>query len=120
MKKSYLKILSAVLLGATTVFVSCKKDEETTTDPQPQEYVANDDSFKDIMSWTLAAEPMGIDPALGAAHGGNDSTVVRSIYFKDDAKPVNGEYPVGTVIVKHSHNEAGSVEMYTAMVKRRK
>lgn len=119
MKRNYFNLFSFVLLATAITMISCKKDdEEDNTTPEPEEYVATSDSFKNFESWTLGAEPMGIDPALGAAHGGNDSTVIRSIYFKENAKPVNGEYPVGSVVVKYSHNDAGTVEMYTAMVKR--
>lgn len=119
MRKNYVKLFSLALLSVSMLMISCKKDkEEETTPSQPDEYIATDDSFKNFASWTLGAEPVGVDPALGAAHGGNDSTVIRSIYFKDDAKPVGGSYPVGSIVVKHSHNDAGTVEMYTAMVKR--
>jgi len=119
MRKNYYLLSLMLLLGASISFTSCKKDDDPVEEPaQPEEYIATNDSFKGIMSWTLGAEPSGIDPALGAAHAGNDSTVVRSIYFKDNAKPVGGKYPVGTIVVKHSHNPAGTVEQYTAMVKR--
>ncbi len=107
-----------LILGASLSFTSCKKDDDPVEDLKPEEYIANNDSFKSIMTWTLGAAPVGIDPALGTAHAGNDSTVTRSIYFKDNAKPVNGKYPVGSIVVKHSHNPAGTVNMYTAMVKR--
>lgn len=119
MERNYFKLISFIMLGVAISFVSCNKDDEDEN-PTPglEEYVANDDSFKNFGTWTLGAELQGVDPALGGAHGGNDASVVRSIYFKDNAKPVDGEYPVGTVIVKHSHNDAGTVEMYTAMVKR--
>lgn len=119
MKKNYFKLFSLILMVTAISFASCSKnDDDNNTTTEPEEYVANGDSFKNILSWTLGAEPVGIDPALGAAHGGNDSTVTRSIYFKDNAKPVNGSYPVGSVVVKYSHNPAGTVVMYTAMVKR--
>ena len=52
------------------------------------------------------------------AHGGNDETVVRDVYFKDGQVPVNGIYPVGTIIVKHLKNSEGIVEERTAVVKR--
>ena len=119
MKKNYYLLSLMLLLGASVSFTSCDKDEDdVVVEPEPEEYVATNDSFKSIMTWTLGAAPVGIDPALGTAHAGNDSTVTRSIYFKDNAKPVNGKYPVGTVVVKHSHNPAETVDMYTAMVKR--
>jgi hypothetical protein len=118
MKKNYFLLSFMVLMGLGISFTSCKKDDTTTVDPGPTEYIATNDSFKSIESWTLGAENLGVDPSLGAAHAGNDSTVTRSIYFKDNAKPANGKYPVGSIVVKHSHNPAGTVAMYTAMVKR--
>jgi hypothetical protein len=118
MRKNYFLLSMMLLMGLSISFTSCKKDDTTVEDPQPSEYIATNDSFKGFASWTLGAENLGVDPSLGAAHAGNDSTVTRSIYFKDNAKPVNGKYPVGAIVVKHSHNPAGTVAMYTAMVKR--
>lgn len=55
---------------------------------------------------------------MGPAHAGNDETVTRKIYFKSGQYPVNGEFPVGTIIVKHSSNPDATVNEFTAMVKR--
>lgn len=117
MKRNDIKLMMIAVLSFGIIMTSCKKDEE---DPQvePEEYVATDASFKNFSTWDLGAQMTGADPSLGGAHGGNDSTVVRSIYFMDDAKPVNGKYPIGTVIVKHSLSPSGVVNEYTAMVKR--
>ena len=94
------------------VLQSCNSDDTLT------EYIADDDSFTSFTSWSLDAEEMGIDPALGAAHGGNNENTIRKIYFHNAVSPDDGEYPIGTKIVKRSYNPDGSLDMYTAMVKR--
>ncbi len=112
MKKSVLITVLAAL-AVMFSFQSCKKDEVAT-----QEFIANDTSFSNFMSWNLEATNQGPDPALGSAHAGNDATVKRMIYYKNGEKPVNGVFPVGTIIVKHSSNPGLTVNEYTAMVKR--
>jgi len=102
-------------LSFTLLISSCKKDDNTDT---PTEFVATNSTFDGISTWTLGGEFYGIDPSLGAAHGGNDSTVTRSVYFKADVKPVSGLYPLGAVVTKRSHNTGGTLNQYTAMVKR--
>lgn len=117
MKKVNILLFAAFILVSTFTFQSCKDDEEDPETPV-NEFVADDDTFENFMSWQLAATNQGPDPALGMAHGGNDNTVTREIYFKDGQNPSNGKYPVGTVIVKHSKNPDQSVNEFTAMVKR--
>ncbi|MGE0635260.1 MAG: hypothetical protein AB7G44_06660 [Bacteroidia bacterium] len=113
MKKTTFTILTAMLIMGISVFQSCKKDEDN------DEFIADNSTFANFMSWSLDATAQGPDPALGGmAHGGNDSTVTRNVYFKNGQDPINGTYPIGTVIVKHSNNPAGSVNEFTAMVKR--
>jgi hypothetical protein len=112
MKKSVLfTVLSA--LAVMFLFQSCKNDEEMS-----QEFIADDSSFSDFMSWKLEQTNQGPDPALGTAHAGNDATVTRMIYYKNGQNPVKGEFPVGTIIVKHSKNPDLTVNEFTAMVKR--
>jgi hypothetical protein len=113
MKTKRILMLTAVLALSAVSLQSCKEDEEPKA-----EYIADDNSFKNFTSWTLEATKSGPDPALGAAHGGNDNTVERKIYFKDDQGPSGGNYPVGTLISKHSKNPDGTVDMITAMSKR--
>lgn len=103
-----------VLLSIMVSLQSCSDDDEETN----PEFIADDNTFSNFMSWTLETENQGPDPSLGAAHAGNDATVTRKVYFKDGQDPVNGKYPVGTVIVKHSSNPDLSVNEFTAMVKR--
>lgn len=106
----------AVLLAATVLLFtmhSCNDDE----DPNP-EFIADDETFENFMTWVVEAENQGPDPALGEAHGGNDETVTRTVYVKNGQDRVEGEFPVGTLIVKHSKNPDNSVNEFTAMVKR--
>jgi hypothetical protein len=114
MKRSFLLLILGIVT-ISFVTVSCNKDDD---DNPPSEYIATDDTFKNFSTWNLGGEFMGADPALGPAHGGNDSTTVRKVYFKDNVKPSGNIYPVGAVIVKHSTNTNGMIDEYTAMVKR--
>ncbi len=109
----------AFLLASTTIVIqSCEKEDDKDTNTVT-DLNADDNTFKDFMTWTKVDTRKGADPALaGMAHGGNDTSVTRNIYVKNNQKAVNGKYPVGTIIVKHSSNTAGSVNEYTAMVKR--
>ncbi|MBS3915608.1 MAG: hypothetical protein KG003_14025 [Bacteroidetes bacterium] len=117
MKKTHLTLIVIALVMATFAFDSCKKSDSKTT--PSEEFVANDSTFKDFMTWTLVKTNQGPDPALGGiAHSGNDSSVKREVYIKNNQKANNGVYPVGTLVVKHSYNPTATVNEYTAMVKR--
>jgi hypothetical protein len=83
------------------------------------EFIADDNTFSGFASWTLVDTRNGADPALGGmAHGGNDSSVTRKIYIKENVTMSNGQYPRGTVVVKQSTKPDGSMNEITAMVKR--
>lgn len=109
--KLFFSAVALVSIAYTTQ--SC---QETTT--ELTEFVADNTTFSGYTSWELAATKQGPDPILGAAHEGNDSTVVRKIYYKDAQSPVNGAYPVGTAIIKEMKNASGTVDAYMGMVKR--
>jgi hypothetical protein len=114
-----LKLFVYFVLAGSLFFAACSKDD----DDEPQsnesnEVIATDETFTGFQNWTLVAQEQGPDPALGPAHAGNDTTVTRFIYFEDDATRVNGEYPIGTVIVKETYNPDKSIHELTAMVKR--
>jgi hypothetical protein len=114
MKNSvFVKVLMAVAIMVS--LQSCGDDDD---DEIKEEFIATDSSFSNFMSWELEATHQGPDPALGGAHGGNDETVTREIYYKNGQNPVSGKFPVGTIIVKHSKNPDLSVNEFTAMVKR--
>lgn len=112
--------IAILLLGIVLItgLNSCSKDN--TTNPTNQEFIADDNTFKDFMSWTLVKTIQGADPLLSAsgAHSGNDSTVTRKVYVKNNQDRVNGLFPVGTILVKHSYNPSGTVNEFTGMVKR--
>ncbi|MCF8367937.1 MAG: cytochrome P460 family protein [Bacteroidales bacterium] len=114
-----LRLFALMAFAGILVFSACKKDEADDPNDQPaDEFVATDNSFTNFRTWALEAQAQGPDPALGPAHAGNDSTVVRSIYFKDGQDRVNGEYPVGTIIVKEGLNTDNTFQEITALVKR--
>jgi len=94
---------------------SCKKEE---TNDEPTEVIADNDTFKDFRNWTLRADNTGPDPALGGAHAENDASVTRYIYFENNQSAQDGTYSLGTVVVKESKNDALTVQVITAMVKR--
>ena len=115
MKFTRILFLISLFIGGAFITQSCTNDNEEEMNP---EYIADDNSFKGFESWTLEATNKGPDPAIGGAHGGNDTTVTRSIYFKNGQDPSGGSYPVGTLIAKHSKNPGGTVDVITAMAKR--
>lgn len=119
MKKTSIITLAAFAIVGVITIQSCKKDKDADPLPATAEFVANNSSFTNYMNWSIDKVFYGPDPLLGAmAHANNDSTVVREVYFKNGQNPINTLYPIGTLIVKHSHNPAGTVNEFTAMAKR--
>lgn len=116
-KLSFITTLSLVLF-LTVLLDACKKESETTETPTTTEFIADNSTFVDYMSWPVQAEKNGMDPSLGMAHAGNDSTANRKVHFKSGVSPVNGVYPVGSIIVKRTTNKAGTLNEVTGMVKR--
>lgn len=114
MKRNNLLLLLFTFSAVFVSIQSCKKD----ADEAPKEVIADNSTFANFTSWSLDATTQGPSANLGPAHAGNDSSVTRKIYFKDGQKPINGVYPLGTVIVKLSTNPAGTVNDRVAMVKR--
>ncbi|NCP85368.1 MAG: cytochrome P460 family protein [Bacteroidetes bacterium] len=112
MKYEKLKIVALLFLSSITLQYCSDAENDSN------EFIADTNTFSSFMNFSLEASNQGPDPALGMAHAGNDSTVTRKVYVKDGQDIVNGKYPVGTVIVKHSMNTDLSVNEITAMVKR--
>jgi Cytochrome P460 len=114
MKRTILIFSFAVAFTAIIVSPACKKSSA-----QLSEFVADNTSFTNFMAWPEQGTYNGPDPLLGAmAHANNDSSVVRKVYFKNGQSRVNGTFPVGTIVVKHSYNPSGTVNEFTALVKR--
>ena len=131
MKKRRLLLITCSMAVLAITTEACKKEGCTNADAVNYdekakkddgscvyEYIADNNTFKEFMNWSNDATNTGADPALGGAHIGNDSTVTRKIYFLNGQDPVDGSYPDGTMIVKHSYNGSGTVNEYTALVKR--
>lgn len=121
MKKAVLSSFALTMLFSTLVFQSCKNDKEDTPEPTALEFVADDNTFKGFESWHLHETKTGVDPAmLKTAHGGDDSTSERKIYFTSSSVGrENGAFPVGTIVSKKTTWQGnGGGSMITAMAKR--
>lgn len=109
------------LAMAIAVFLSiqaCEEDDEIADDTD-DEFVASSSDFSDFRNWTELSTVSGPDPAIGPAHQANDETTTRTIYIKENVnRMANGEFPVGTILVKDTQDDAGNTVEVTAMVKR--
>jgi hypothetical protein len=108
-------LMAGWLMAAILISVqSCKDDEEESA----PEFVASSSDFSGFRSWTQVATHQGPSPSLGEAHHGNDATVTRTIYVKNNQeRGSDGKFPVGTLVVKETKKDGATIEM-TAMVKR--
>ena len=112
MKKSKLLLVCFVAL-----FISYMNQSCTEPNVSPSEFIADSTTFEGYSSWQKFTET-GINTTLGSmAHGGQDSSTIRDIYYKDSQDPESGMYPVGTVIYKNVTSPAG-LDAHFAMVKR--
>ena len=82
------------------------------------EFVATDATFQNFNDWELVDTNSGADPFNSGAHGSNDSTVIREVFFFENAAAINALYKTGTQIVKYSHSETSGFFQLTAMAKR--
>ncbi len=117
MKTRTVLFYAVLTIYAGTFFQACSDDDDDS-DP---EFIASSSDFADFRTWTAVFSHQGPDPALGAAHLGNDETVTRNVFVKDNAsRASDGEFPVGTIFVKDTRDESGATMEVTAMVKRGK
>ena len=112
MKKHNWLLTVFCLILCTFIIQSCDKDDD--------ELVASDSTFASFESWTLSAIETGDTPNtdLAGAHSGTNPDAIRKIYSKGGEALSDGEYPIGTVIVKHTFNPEDSSNVYHGMVKR--
>jgi len=119
MKNILLKLGLIALPFACLTLQSCDDDDDDGG-VVVEDFVPDNSTFAGWENWTLVETVEEPSLTLGEmAHGGQDSSFVRKIYIKDNAKRENGEYPMGTVIVKHSYSEDQDINEYTAMAKRK-
>ncbi len=112
---AFLNVLMFALIFSTQT--ACDKNS-TDSDDGNQEFIATTNDFKNYSSWTLKATETGPDPFLKTAHGVTDG-FTRKIYFNKTAKVSNGEYPVGSIILKELTDDQGNLQgAFTVMVKR--
>lgn len=121
MKKIIPTAILVIIIFASASIQSCsKKDDDAivTTQTDKTEFIADSNTFLDYINWPVEATKNGADPSLGMAHAGNDSTTTRRVHFKNSITAVNGKYPIGSIIVKHTTNTSGTLNEVTGMVKR--
>ena len=111
----------ASILALSFVIVACSDDDDNTVNP-PSEFVAEASDFASFKSWNQPAGPhVGPDPAeIGQAHGATDTTLTRFIYLNEASatRGANNQFPQGTIFVKQTVREDGSVVATTGMAKR--
>lgn len=118
MKNLTLVKLSAFIFVMAIAFQACNNEDDSGDDTAP-EFVATNSDFADFRNWTEVATNQGPSPSLSMAHGGNDENATRTIYIKDNQdRGADGEFPVGTTIVKDTRDGDGNTIEVTAMVKR--
>ncbi|MDT8324781.1 MAG: cytochrome P460 family protein [Bacteroidota bacterium] len=118
-----MKYLSTLILAFGLVSFAACSDDDDPVNPQPEEFVAADADFANYRNWAQPIEPQkGKDPAgiIGDAHGADDENMTRHIFINNNnvVRDGNGNFPVGTRLVKEVRMGDGSVAMVTAMVKR--
>ena len=107
--------VSSILIGMLIFFNSCGNENEedgTTPIPITEEFIAKDSDFEDFRNWEVVVK---LDKALspeGRAH----SDAARTIWIKppNNKRGSNGQYPIGTILIKEVEGGYGIV----AMVKR--
>ena len=115
------KLISFVI-SILIIYLSCKKEPNMTlSDPTVnKEFIADNSTFKDYLQWNRLVERTGPDASLGIFHNVDVPNLIRRVYVKDNALPSNGQYPVGTIIVKEYRKADGTLSDFDqlAMVKR--
>lgn len=106
-----MKTTTALCMGLLTLGAACG---ETT-------FVAQESDLKGFSAWTQTTTPKqggGASAALlGSAHDAMDSSITRTIYINNNATRVDGQFPIGTILLK-AHTKAGVMTGGTAMAKR--
>ncbi|WP_373549850.1 cytochrome P460 family protein [Haliscomenobacter sp.] len=114
MAKSMFFICS-ILLGILVFFNSCGNEKEDSNTPPTstvEEFIAKDADFDGFRNWEVVAI---LDKAL-SAEGRAHTDAARTIWIKppNTKRGTNGQYPIGTILIKEVKGGYGIV----AMVKR--
>jgi len=118
MKKQIVLITTLAIIW-TLSFVSCDSDDSPPIVDDPT-ITIDASSFANFDTWALVKTAEGTDPSgfLGQAHNGGLIESIRKVYIKDDQSAIDGVFPAGTIIVKHTSTLDGLMTSYQAMVKR--
>ncbi|MBA3901251.1 MAG: cytochrome P460 family protein [Bacteroidetes bacterium] len=111
------KVMILGIIGLAVIFSAFQMLQKENS---KREFVADDSTFKNYRDWKVIKTNTGTSPMIRDAHAAEMPDVTRYVHAKDpDVKrDANGDFPRGTVIVKESRKEDGTVEAVTAMVKR--
>ena len=117
--KNVYRLFLLTLLSAAFV-VACSDDDDSGTTPTDTEFVAEYSDFEGYESWELVDESVGVDPGGNLSGAHEEATAKRiSRVNKTNIKMENGEWPVGTIIVKEMRNaETDDLMAVMAMAKR--
>ena len=118
-----MKTLTVLLFTCCIVALPACSGEDAEDADQVQEFAAEDADFANYTDWTQTIEPRrGEDPAglIGEAHGADDTEMTRHVFINDEnaMRDADGDFPIGTRLVKEVRKPDGSVAVVTAMAKR--
>lgn len=115
-------VLAVALLCAGAVILSACSDDTSTNTPA-SEFIVKDADVATFDSWSQTTAPRtGPDPAgkLFGAHEEADTNLTRYIRISSAgaARGTNGQFPMGTIVVKEIKAKNGTVKAITGMAKR--
>lgn len=94
--------------------------DDPVVPPAASEFIAKNSDFANYKTWAkTTAQLSGLDPSglLKGAHEEADTSFKRNVYISNASATItSGNYPVGTIIVKHMKSPSKDLGM--AMVKR--
>lgn len=98
MSRSYFKRMLPAFVGLA-LLAGCSDDDDDNVNAQFEAELAD---IAGYASWTMVDRTISDVPGLAGAHAGADDAYTRQVYASQDASPVNGEYPEGTIFVKET------------------
>lgn len=106
------RFVAGALLSCGLAFgTACSTDPEITA---PQEFIASASDFAGFTAWTeTTPSRVGPDPSgiIGGAHEASDTNFRRWMYINQNAavRSSNGQFPIGTIILKDMRRDSGGV-----------
>lgn len=122
--KNVLQVFALTFLscGIIATQIGCSNDDDNTTAPVEQEFVAADADITNYSTWTTTAKDLaGPDPAglIGGAHEANNVDIRRTVFINKTGVKSNGKWAKGTILIKEMRNvKTGALLGVMGMVKR--